>query len=168
MKAVMQDLFASPQFWDSTFQRYSWPVEFVARAIKDIGWVGFSVGDAVTPLSNMGQNLFEPPDVAGWEAGQAWFSTGAMLARMNFAASLAANQRFNLAKLAKDYSRTPETMLAYFAEELRTPAMDPGIRGELVGYLRANGAWTASDAQLQAKSAGLVHLIAGSPEYQLV
>jgi len=39
---------------------------------------------------------------------------------------------------------------------------------EWLTYLRATGAWTGSDAQLQSKSAGLVHLIAGSPEYQLV
>jgi hypothetical protein len=36
-----------------------------------------------------------------------------------------------------------------------------------MNYLTATGAWTGSTAQLQAKSAGLVHLIAGSPEYQL-
>ena len=91
----MREVLLSPEFWDQSayFARYSWPVEFVVRALKDIGWVGFSVNDALAPLSNMGQILYEPPDVAGWDAGQAWFSTGAMLARMNFAATLAANQR---------------------------------------------------------------------------
>ena len=44
----------------------------------------------------MGQQLFEPPDVAGWELGRGWFSSGGMLARMNFAAQLASNQKFNL------------------------------------------------------------------------
>ena len=39
------------------------------RALKDIGWAGFSVDDALAPLSNMGQILYEPPDVAGWDAG---------------------------------------------------------------------------------------------------
>ena len=32
----------------------------------------------------------------------------------------------------------------------------------------STGAWTGSATQVQNKSAGLVHLIAGSPEYQLV
>ena len=50
----------------------------------------------------MGQMLYEPPDVAGWDAGQTWFSTGAMLARMNFASTLAANQKFNLAHAVED------------------------------------------------------------------
>jgi hypothetical protein len=37
-----------------------------------------------------------------------------------------------------------------------------------MNYLRATGTWTGSDVQLQAKAPGLVHLIAGSPEYQFV
>jgi len=39
---------------------------------------------------------------------------------------------------------------------------------EFLTYLRATGAWTASTAQVQSKAVGLVHLIAGSPEYQLI
>ena len=170
MKAVMREVLLSPQFWDPStyFARYSWPVEFVVRTLKDIGWTGFSVNDALSPLSNMGQILFEPPDVAGWDAGQTWFSTGAMLARMNFAAALSFNQKFNLAKSAKSYAQTPESLLSYFLGQLATTTLDSGVITELTNYLRATGAWTASDAQLQAKAPGLVHLIAGSPEYQFV
>src|SRR3954451_15414881 len=99
MKAVMREVLLSPEFWDESayFARYSWPAEYVVRALKDVGWTGYSVTDALPPLSNMGQILFEPPDVSGWDTGQSWFSTGAMLARMNFASSLAGNQKFNLA-----------------------------------------------------------------------
>src|SRR5204863_1522561 len=112
MRAVVREIFLTPQFWDeaSYFARYAWPIEFVVRALKDVGWSGFSVNDALTPLSNMGQILFEPPDVAGWDAGKTWFATGAMLARMNFAASLAANQKFKLATTAKPEAQTPESL----------------------------------------------------------
>src|SRR5262249_31098041 len=98
MKAVLREVLNSPQFWDPSvyFTRYSWPAEFVVRAIKDIGWRGFSVDSALTPMTNMGQTLYEPPDVAGWRASETWFATGAMLARMNFAAALSGNQKFNL------------------------------------------------------------------------
>jgi uncharacterized protein (DUF1800 family) len=172
MKAVMREVLSSPEFWDESayFARYSWPVEFVTRAFKDIGWTGFSVNDALTPLSNMGQILFEPPDVSGWDLGQSWFSTSAMLARMNFASTLAANQKFNLVTAVKaaKATATPEALQAYFADALVTAPADSSVATELSNYLHTNGAWTGSDAQLQAKAAGLVHLIAGSPEYQLV
>jgi hypothetical protein len=145
-------------------------VEFVTRAFKDVGWSGFSVNDALTPLSNMGQILLEPPDVAGWDAGQTWFSTSAMLARMNFASTLAANQKFNLTTAVKTaaVTGTPEALLSYFVEALPSAPLDASVRAELSNYLHTNGAWTGSDTQLQQKSSGLVHLIAGSPEYQLV
>jgi len=172
MKAVMREVLLAPEFWDQSayFARYSWPVEFVVRALKDIGWVGFSVNDALTPLASMGMILYEPPDVAGWDPGPPWFSTGAMLARMNFAATLAANQRFNLATEARlsRASRTPDTLLFHMTSALRTAPLDAGVAAEWANYLRANGAWTGSDAQIQAKASGLAHLMAGSPEYQLV
>ena len=172
MRAVMREVLTSPEFWDASayFTRYSWPVEFAVRMLKDVGWSGFSVNDALTPLSNMGQILYEPPDVAGWRAGEEWFSTSAMLARLNFAASLAANQKFNLTNAVKTASanKSPEALLAFISDALVAAPADAGVSSELSNYLRATGAWTGADAQIQSKAAGLVHLIAGSPEYQLI
>ena len=59
-------------------------------------------------------------------------------------------------------------LLAYLVDALATAPLDTSVTGELAAYLRATGAWNGSDAQIQAKAPGLVHLIAGSPEYQLV
>src|SRR5450759_2522046 len=66
MKAVMREVLLSPEFWDQSayFTRYSWPVEYVIRAFKDIGWTGFSVNDALTPLANRGKIMYEPPGVS--------------------------------------------------------------------------------------------------------
>ena len=50
-----------------------------------------------SPLANMGMLLFEPPNVGGWPLGADWFSTGTMLARTNFAATLASSQKEFLA-----------------------------------------------------------------------
>ncbi|HEY7292333.1 MAG TPA: DUF1800 domain-containing protein [Vicinamibacterales bacterium] len=170
MRPVLRELLLSTQFWDPGvfWTRYAWPVEFVVRALKEVGWNGFSVDTALTPLSNMGQILFEPPDVAGWDAGKTWFSTGAMLARMNFASTLAANQKFNLATAVRSAGAgtAPENLLAYMLDRVSTAPLDTGVSSELAGYLRSTSAWSGSDAQLQTKSAGLVHLIAGLPEYQ--
>jgi uncharacterized protein (DUF1800 family) len=170
MKPVIREVLLSPEFWslDSYFARYSWPVEFVVRAVKDVGWTGFSLGDTLAPLANMGQTLYDPPDVAGWDLGQSWFSTGAMLSRMNFASTLAANQRFRLAAAAKPYAQTSETLLSWALDALSARPLDGAGRAELVNYLGATGAWTGADTQLQAKVPGLVHLITGSAEYQLI
>jgi uncharacterized protein (DUF1800 family) len=171
MRPVMREVLLSAEFWDqqSYWARYSWPIEFVVRSLKEVGWSGFSANSAIAPLSNMGQILFEPPDVAGWDAGQTWFATGAALARMNFAATLTSNQKFNLATTVKNagQGKSADALQAYFLDQLSTAPLDSSVAAELGNYLRATGAWTGSDAQLQAKSSGLVHLIVGSPEYQL-
>jgi uncharacterized protein (DUF1800 family) len=170
MKPVVRYVLRSPWFVDpaSYYTRYSWPVEYVIRALKEVGFVGFSVDSARTPLTNMGQTLFEPPDVAGWSPGSDWFSTGAMLARMNFAAMLAANQKFNLARGVIAVRATPEQLLAFLLDRLSAPAYDSMPYNELLAYLRAGAAWTGSDAQLTVKTPGVVRLILQSAEYQFV
>ena len=51
------------------------------------------------------------------------------------------------------------------------PANDPdGAAARMTAFVKAIGetAWTGSQTQLQNKVSGLIHLIIGSPEYQLV
>jgi uncharacterized protein (DUF1800 family) len=170
MKPVVRYILRSPWMMNPArwFARYSWPVEYVVRAIREVGWNGFTVDAARTPLTNMGQTLFEPPDVAGWELGAGWFSSGTMLARMNFAATLAANQRFNLARDVAYFRRTPEDLLGFFTDRLSPAPFDNAVYNELAGYLRAGTTWPTTDAMTSNKTAGLTRLIVGSSEYQFI
>ena len=83
---------------------------------------GFSVNDALGRSSNMGQQLFEPPDVAGWDLGPGWFSSGAMLTRMNFASQLATNQKFNLRDIARGQGGRHRRRLLSLVLDRLTPA----------------------------------------------
>jgi uncharacterized protein (DUF1800 family) len=170
IKPMLIRLFVSPQFTDPSnyFKRYSWPAEFVARSIKEMGWSGFSVNDALNPMITMGQQLFEPPDVSGWDLGQSWFTSGAMLGRMNFAAQLATNQKFELRNAARGSVKSPEGLVSWALDRMPTPPFDGDSYSALVDYARAGAAWTGSDTQLATKASGVAHLIAGSGEYQLV
>ena len=170
IKPMLIRLFTSPQFVnrDNYFKRYSWPVEFVVRAIRETGWAGFSVNDTLNPLISMGQQLFEPPDVNGWDLGQLWFTSGAMLARMNFAAQLATNQKFELRNVVRGQVRSPENMVSWALDRLTSAEFNGDSYNALVDYARAGGAWTGSDAQRATKASGLAHLIVGSGKYQLV
>ncbi|PYR62947.1 MAG: hypothetical protein DMF91_05015, partial [Acidobacteria bacterium] len=68
IKLMIRRLLTSAQFQEQSnyFTRYSWPVEFVVRSMKENGWNGFSLGSTLSPLVSMGQELLEPPNVAGW------------------------------------------------------------------------------------------------------
>jgi hypothetical protein len=91
-----------------------------------------------------------------------------MLARMNFASTLAANQRFRLAASVGAAARSPEALVSRLLDSMKTAQLDRVITSELAAYLRATGEWTGSVAQLQDKVPGLVHLVAGTAEYQFV
>jgi uncharacterized protein (DUF1800 family) len=168
---VLQYLFSAAEFQapSAHFSRYSWPVEYVVKAMKETGWTGFSLGSTLSPLVSMGQQLFEPPDVAGWSLGRDWFSTGAMLTRMNFASTLAGNQKFNLATAAAGAKQSPQAVLDYMLSRMTMPDISGGVYNDLLSYASAvTGKWTGSAAQLQTKGSGLAHLILGSAEYQFL
>jgi uncharacterized protein (DUF1800 family) len=170
MAPVVRGVLSSPEFdaRESYFARFSWPAEFVARALKEVGPAGFPLNSALGPLANMGQQLFEPPDVAGWERGASWFTTAAMLARMNFAATVTSRQRNDIAATATGNGPTPEALLSFYLERLSPATFEPNAYGSLLDYLRAGVTWAGTPAQLRIKAPGLVHLIIGSSEYQLV
>ena len=170
MASVVRAVLSSPEFDSpsSYFSRFSWPAEYVARALKELGYTGFTLNRALNPLSNMGQQLFEPPDVNGWERGAGWFTTASMLARMNFAATLTSSQRADIAAVAGAQGPTPEALLSFFLDRVTPSRFEPPAYDTLLEYLRSGGAWTGGASQLRVKAPGLLHLIVGSSEYQFV
>ena len=170
IRPVVRYVLTSPWFNDPSmrFARYAWPAEFVARAIKEVGWQGFSLDKVRSPLANMGMLLFEPPNVGGWPLGAGWFSTGTMLARTNFAATLAASQKEYLAVSLESEGRTPQALLAAMLERVTPAPLDPIPQQALMSYVVAGGTWTGAAEQLNTRAAGLARLLVGSSEYQLV
>jgi uncharacterized protein (DUF1800 family) len=124
------------------------------------------VDAAMIPLANMGQQLYEPPDVNGWALGPEWFSTASMLSRMNFAAALMANQRFNLQAASAAHRGSPEALLDFHLARFTPSPLTAEARAALLDYLRQGVAWPVNDAQLASKASGLARLIVGAADYQ--
>ena len=102
MKAVMREVLLSPRVLGRAnryFARYSWPVEFVVRVDEgrrlDRLLAERRAGAA---RRTWGRTCSIRRTSPAGISGQSWFSTGAMLARMNFASALAGNQKFKLAR----------------------------------------------------------------------
>ena len=170
IRPVVRHILSSPWFSNAAVHhaRYASPAEFVARAIREVGWQGFSLDQARAPLANMGMVLFEPPNVGGWPSGAEWFSTGTMLARANFAATLAASQKEHLAVVLEPEAATPQALLAAMLERVTPAPFDPRPREALMSYLLADGAWSGDASQLNTRAAGLARLLVGCSEYQFV
>ena len=169
IKAMLQRLLLSEQFLQ---RRQCVPALFVAGGVRGACDQGNRLARAcrstapITPLANMGQQLYEPPDVNGWALGAEWFSTASMLSRMNFAATLAGNQKFNLARDAQPYRQSPERVLEFLLQRFQNAGFTSDGYAAILDYLKAGGAWTGSDAQLNTKVAGAARLIVGAGEYQ--
>ena len=170
IRPVVRYALSSPWFRDPSvrFARYSWPVEFAARAIKEVGWQGLKLADAKTALANMGMLLFEPPNVGGWPVGPGWFSTATMLARSNFAASLVSGQKEELAAALAADGQTQTGLITAMRNRITTAPLDATPQQALASYLLAGGAWTGSPEQVATRGAGLARLLVGSAEYQLI
>ena len=171
MRPVLRYILRSQWFVDrgSYYARYSWPAEFVVRAIKEVGWNGFSVDTARTPLTNMGQTLFEPPDVNGWDLGRGWFSTGSMLARMNFAVAARLEPALQPGARRRRLPRLAREADGLFPGPLSRRRRSTPTRPASCSRICAPAAtWTGTDAQVTARAAGLARLIVGSSEYQFV
>jgi uncharacterized protein (DUF1800 family) len=169
IRPVVRHILSSPWFNDPAmrFARYAWPAEYVARAIKEVGWQNFSLDKARSPLAAMGQLLFEPPNVGGWPLGAGWFSTGTMLARTNFAATLAASQKENLGVQLQSEAQTPNALFEAMLNRVTPAPFDSIPQQALMSYVQAGaGSWNST--QLTTRAAGLARLLVGSAEYQLV
>ncbi|HWI17615.1 MAG TPA: DUF1800 domain-containing protein [Vicinamibacterales bacterium] len=170
LRPVIRAILSSTWFRDSAirFTRYSWPPEFVARAVKEVGWQGFSLDEAKTPLANMGMPLFEPPNVGGWPVGAGWFSTATMLARSNFGSALVAGQKAELAASLASDAQTASGLMTAMLDRISPAPLDPNPRQALSSYLLAGGAWSGTPEQVETRASGLARLLVGSAEYQLI
>jgi uncharacterized protein (DUF1800 family) len=170
IRPVVRYILTSSWFTNPSMRhaRYSWPAEFVARAIREVGWQGLSLDKVRAPMASMGMLLFEPPNVGGWPLGADWFSTGTMLARTNFAATLAASQKLNLAAELESDAGTPQALLAAILDRVTAAPFDATPQQALMSYLLAAGRWSGTGEQLNTRTAGLARLLVGSSEYQLV
>ncbi len=64
------------------------PVQFIASLLKQLEIGNPPAGFAITAEQQLGQVLFMPPNVAGWDWGQAWINTNTLLTRYNLAGFL--------------------------------------------------------------------------------
>jgi hypothetical protein len=70
-------------------KRVKWPVEYALGAVRAATPGRAPLGDLVDPLAKMGQVLFAPPNVKGWRTGTDWLNSATLLARNNFAETVA-------------------------------------------------------------------------------
>lgn len=180
LKGVLRRLFLSRVFYSSAAWRglVKSPVEFVIGAARELE-SRVNLMQFVRALRNMGQDLFAPPTVKGWDGGAAWLTSALVLERVNFAMTLAH------ARSVEDGSRilpdtvcqkraldTPDKVLAHYVFLCLQDAVPEETRKSLRDYLAKNDGdkerpWTNDYRSFNSKVRGLIHMLMASPEYQL-
>ena len=130
----------------------------------------------------MGQLLYAPPNVKGWEAGRAWLNTATVLARHNFAHSLV-NGMGDLNGHAKKYNQQtfltaadplafmrgqeltePDQIVDLYARLLLPGDFRPEVRSKLIAHI---GDANPETATFDQRCRDAIFVMLTLPEYQL-
>ncbi|MCL6642144.1 MAG: DUF1800 family protein, partial [Candidatus Bipolaricaulota bacterium] len=173
IKAVMRALFLREEFYSerARFALIKSPVELVVGAIRQLG-ADLNLRVLPGPLSLMEQDLFNPPDVSGWDGHLKWINTATMLVRYNFANLLATARGGTVGVFAPESLlqgksfQTPGELVDHLAQVLGPLRLSERTRQLFVDYL-AEGGFQLNPQTIDNKVRGLIHLMMALPHYQL-
>jgi hypothetical protein len=172
---LRSNLFFSPAAYRAKIKS---PVEFAVGTVRSLeGTAGtLPLADA---LDGLGQALFAPPSVKGWDGGRAWLNAQTLLGRNNLALALTSTDDARFGARCD-----PAALLARHAVEDEPGQVDfllglflqgdvaPSAREKVLAYLTAARGvkcpayWSADDAA-NHRTRAVAHLVLTLPEYQL-
>jgi uncharacterized protein (DUF1800 family) len=154
------------------------PIDFALGIVKGLeGRIGTTALAAA--LEQLGQNVFNPPSVKGWDGGAAWLNGQTLLYRQNLALAFSSTEdarfgtRIDPADLARKYSKKgDEELVDFFLRVFLQGDVPAESHQRLLAYMKKSSGqrrpvyWTAQDAADQRVRA-LCHLVLSLPEFQL-
>lgn len=171
VRVPLATILRSSLFFDAAVRRrrVKGPVEFAVGTIRALEVLKPTVqADALAEsCARMGQGLYAPPSVVGWDGGTAWVNSATMLNRVNLALALLSSEsetlgkRLDPAALAKRHGFTDAPGVSRFTTNLLVQdAFDRKVSASVEAAARK-----ATDPAAAAHAAAA--LILTSPEYQL-
>lgn len=90
MKPVLRRIFLSKDFYgeQAIGKQIKSPLQYLVQMLKELEMSEPPPGFPLMGQNQLGQVLFMPPNVAGWDWGKAWINTNTLLARYNLAGRL--------------------------------------------------------------------------------
>jgi hypothetical protein len=172
---LRSDLFFSPAAYR---QKVKAPVEFAVGIVRGLeGNVG-PLGLAQA-LESLGQVLFAPPSVKGWDGGPAWLNGQTLLFRQNLALALTSTEdnrfgrRCDPVTVLKRHGReTDEQVVDFLLGVFLQNDVPADARTKLLDYLASSRKvkypvyWTDEDAA-NHRLRTAAHLTLTLPEFQL-
>jgi hypothetical protein len=121
-------------------KRVKWPVEYTLEAFRAVTPGQVPLSDLLDPLAKMGQVLFAPPNVKGWRTGTDWLNSATLLARNNFAETVA------LGEWSRQGSRLPRGGAVFETVAQPDPPAQTALYSEEAAAAAAGGSGAAAVA----------------------
>ncbi|HEV8022088.1 MAG TPA: DUF1800 domain-containing protein [Candidatus Lustribacter sp.] len=171
LQPVMSTVLRSNVFYSERAYRalVKSPVEFVVGSYQLFG-IRQSDLVALGALRRMGQILFVPPNVKGWDGGAAWLNSQTLLTRENFASGLMAKMGDTTWMQRMMTSMDPAGVSRALTATILQGDVSPASTAHLTAYLDGTG--VSALAALSGENAderirGAAYLTMAMPAYQL-
>ncbi len=172
---LRSNLFFSPASYRAKIKS---PVEFAIGTVRALEGAAGTLPLAEA-LEGLGQVLFAPPSVKGWDGGESWLNAQTLLGRNNLALALTSTEdsrfgaRCDPSQLAAKHDTKTDAKLVDFLLDLFLQGDAPeGARTRLLGYLKTAKdvkypAYWSDDDVANHRTRAVAHLVLTLPEYQL-
>ena len=160
----LERIFLSREFYSSKYRRrqIKSPVQWLIQSCKNLERPMPNPKMVQNSLEQLGQVLFAPPNVKGWDGGRAWISSSSLLLRYNLADTLVrggGDAAPDMEKILPAGTKPPQAcdLLAW---RLFQAPLNPALREKTLHLLEKNG-------NSEAARRDIVHLLMSTPEFQL-
>ncbi len=160
--------------------RIKGPVDYVlgmARGLEARMGTNNGTLNLTAALETLGQNVFHPPSVKGWDGGQTWLNGATLLYRQNLALDMcrrpaAYRQPSTASVLAQSHGKSGATLAEYCLDLFLQGDVPADTRQRVTDYAKSASQqklpsyWTQEEVA-EHRVVSLCHLVMTLPEYQL-
>ncbi len=181
MAPMLKNLFMSKEFYSDKAMatQIKNPVQLAIGTLRDLGIKDISYGTLGTSIAGMGQEIFGPPNVRGWEGGQFWVNANRLFVRYNGIADLVERavvpdqpRGLNvIGALEGEKLETPDQVIDYLARSCLIQPLTSEKKKILIEQASAlppSSEWESKRNQVNATLQAILVLMMSMPEYQTI
>lgn len=173
IRPALATLFRSAAFYSPKAVQVKGPVEWLVGTARRLGATLPPYNISFQMLTEMGQILYQPPNVKGWDGGRTWISTSTLFARYNYAAMLSGAEAIQRGRrnsyrirptlfvsLPEEARANPSATVDFLAKALFTRPLTPREKAPFEQFMQGKKSEPAVLSRL-------AHLMMSTPQYQL-
>ena len=178
IKPVLRAIFESPEFYGekAVGALVKAPAEYVVGMVRVLE-IETNFKSLRDDIDQMGQELFNPPDVAGWDGGTSWLNSSTLMARINLANEITYDKNkkriiFDPVSLLSNQQIIAAGAIVDNFDQLlfggRMQNQERRFYVSLFENLDSSVKFPYQKRSLEEKLKTLIYLMTSSPDFQLV